>query len=44
MAGRTADVGHLPVVEPVGEFAGDVARAVVRQQAWLVKDMGLVAA
>ena len=25
MIGRTANVGHLPVVEPAGEIAGDVA-------------------
>ena len=42
--GRAADVVHIALAEPFGEFGGDVAGAVVRQQPRLMADMGLVAA
>ena len=34
MVWRTADVGHAPAAEPVGQVAGDVARPVVGEQTW----------
>src|SRR5687767_9920308 len=44
MIRRTADVGHLPVVEPDGKVVGYVAGAVIAEQPGLVADVGLVAA
>lgn len=35
MVGRTADMGDLPLVQPFGQIAKDIAGAIVRQQTWL---------
>ena len=43
MLGRAADVFHGLLVQPFGQVAGDVTRAIVRQEPRLVADMGLVA-
>ena len=40
MVRRAADVIHALISEPVREVAGDVGRAVVAEQPWLVSDRG----
>jgi hypothetical protein len=44
MARSAAHMAHAPGLDIFGQFARDVARAIVRQQPWLVPDVGLVAA
>ena len=42
MVWRAADMGDLPVIQPFGKLARDVAGAVVRQQTRLVSDLSLI--
>ena len=42
MIGCAADMFHAPIIEPVGQIAGDVARPVVGQQPGPVHPIGLV--
>jgi hypothetical protein len=44
MARRAAHMVHPAVVEPFGQFARDVAGAIVAEQSGLVIPMGLIAA
>ena len=44
MIRRTTNVIHVLVLQPISEIAGDVRRAVVAEQAWLVNNLGTVAA
>ena len=44
MHGSTTDVVHAFVAQPCGQFARDVAGAIVAEQAWLVNDIGAVTA
>ena len=39
-----ADVIHLLIFKPTGQFTRDVTRPVVREQAWLVQNSRLIAA
>ena len=43
VVGRAADVFHVLISQPFRQVGADVARAIVRQQARLVPDLGLVA-
>ena len=36
--GGAADVIHALLLEPIGESAGDIGRAVITEQPWLVDD------
>ena len=42
MIGRAADMAHALAVEPLGQIARDVGRAVVGQQPWPVNDRDLI--
>ncbi len=44
MEGCAAHVAHLLAIEIVGQFSGDVTRAVIAEQARLVQHVGVVAA
>ena len=40
---RTTDMLHLLAFHPLSEFAGNITGAIVREQARLVNDIGLIA-
>ena len=44
MIRRASDVAHAVVFDVIGEFAGDVAGAVVGQQPRFVNDISLITA
>ena len=39
---RTAHVVHVMDIHPLGQTAGDVAQAIVREQPWTMPDVGRV--
>jgi hypothetical protein len=44
MVGSASDMLHAPIIEPLGQVAGDVARPIVRQQPRLMDGHRLIAA
>jgi hypothetical protein len=44
MIGRASDMAHVVVFDIIGQLAGDVARAVVRQKPRFMDDVGLITA
>ena len=40
--GRTAHVVHVMDTHPLGQTAGDVAQAIVREQPWMMPDVDRV--